>query len=1079
MNRSFCDALTRFRVGWSALVQVVRLVVVLALFLVADIAFPDFDRTIFRTEAAPYTVTYDTQGGNSIPSATWSAGSSITLPTPTRAGYTFKGWSTRSAGSQLVYQTTTPTRSGNNIVYTAGYGKGGSDAAATLTNQGATFNRVRYRMEANYNGTLRFADVSFDAWSQGLAISQLAVPDLGDARVIKTNVSNLFIASNWPASAGTATAVTTGSGKSGRLELWPWDYSTYTTGILPAGNGSIYDYDDANNGNSVYGSFQVHNLTDLQTVFAWNKHFDSSPDIGFGNYLGSSNSDWTFASNTLFNLATWKLQIFIGDEFSAGTAYTPTTADPVTFYAQWTPNTYTVSYNYNSATGGNSVASASYTSGNSALTLPTPTRTNYTFEGWYSDSGFTSFVGNGGASYTPTSTGTLYAKWMTNQAAFSLTGAPSTLGYQASVTVATSGGSGAGGVVFATTSPGVCTVNANTGAVTMVAATGTCNLVATKAADNSYYATSANASISAVKGTQAVLTVSGSSSAVYGATVTLSTSGGTTNAPIVWSAGSSTACTIDSSGVVSISAGTGSCSVTATMAGNSNYDSVSSNAFAITVSRASQSTLTVTTTEATFGQTLSLGATGGSGTGALSWDRVSGVCTLSGATLTPSTVGSSCVVKATKAADGNYSARSTSDTSITTVRAPQVGFAITNASTFETGTPLSLTAAGGQSGGSISWSVVSGPCTVSGTSLASTRGGVTCVVTATRAASANYLAATDTATITVTKIVQTLTFQGTVPSSATVGTTYTVNVSSSAFLSATIAVANQSQSVCSVSAGVVSFLSPGSCLISVSQGGDDSYTSAAISQTISVVSAPAPTTVPPSTSSTVAPASVPSPSTTIPATTVPPSQTNGSSTTSSTTSTTTTTTTLPPNPGAAQLNPDGSSPDLSAGQSTAFVRGKKVAVKVQQVKETLVVSLPNKVKVTFGRRSGNSESIPVASDGVLRAFHQEIVDVFMVGLTPGTTYTVYMFSTPVELGRGEVQADGSVNLSLEIPKGSTFGEHTLQVNGVGPKNELVSLSMGIEVLERESNLRLVVLVMSAAILLALLGGRPLFKRRRQ
>jgi uncharacterized repeat protein (TIGR02543 family) len=48
------------------------------------------------------------------------------------------------------------------------------------------------------------------------------------------------------------------------------------------------------------------------------------------------------------------------------------------------------------------------------IVLPTPTRTGYTFGGWYSDSGLSSQIGLAGANYSPTGT-TLslnaYAKW--------------------------------------------------------------------------------------------------------------------------------------------------------------------------------------------------------------------------------------------------------------------------------------------------------------------------------------------------------------------------------------------------------------------------------------------------------------------------------------------------------------------------------------------------------------------------------------------------------------------------------------------------------------------------------------------
>ena len=96
-------------------------------------------------------------------------------------------------------------------------------------------------------------------------------------------------------------------------------------------------------------------------------------------------------------------------DYALGANYTTEAID--TLYPVWTANTYTVTYNYNSATGGNSVSSVSYTVDGIRVSLPTPTRTGFTFDGWHSNVGLSALVGGAGASYAPTASITLYAKW--------------------------------------------------------------------------------------------------------------------------------------------------------------------------------------------------------------------------------------------------------------------------------------------------------------------------------------------------------------------------------------------------------------------------------------------------------------------------------------------------------------------------------------------------------------------------------------------------------------------------------------------------------------------------------------------
>jgi len=107
-----------------------------------------------------------------------------------------------------------------------------------------------------------------------------------------------------------------------------------------------------------------------------------------------------------------------------GTAYTTslTTAQvnsivlgsTSTLYAQWNANKYTVSLNKNNGTGGSNSTTATYAS--AMPTITAPTRTGYTFEGYYdSNSGGIKYYnanGTSAKSWDKTSNNsTLYARW--------------------------------------------------------------------------------------------------------------------------------------------------------------------------------------------------------------------------------------------------------------------------------------------------------------------------------------------------------------------------------------------------------------------------------------------------------------------------------------------------------------------------------------------------------------------------------------------------------------------------------------------------------------------------------------------
>src|SRR6266542_3010854 len=115
------------------------------------------------------------------------------------------------------------------------------------------------------------------------------------------------------------------------------------------------------------------------------------------------------------------------------------------------------------------------------------------------------------------------------------------------------------------------------------------------------------------------------------------------------------ACSVSGS-TVTMTSGTGICSVTATKAADANYNSATSTAVTVSAALADQAALSVTGVPGVaqaYGTSFIVGTSGGSGTGAVSYDST-GACSVSGNTVTMTSGTGTCSVTATKAADTNY-----------------------------------------------------------------------------------------------------------------------------------------------------------------------------------------------------------------------------------------------------------------------------------------------------------------------------------------------------------------------------------------------------------------------------------------
>ena len=129
--------------------------------------------------------------------------------------------------------------------------------------------------------------------------------------------------------------------------------------------------------------------------------------------------------------------------------------------------------------------------------------------------------------------------------------------------------------------------------------------------------------------------------------------------------GTATNCAISSSTLIgTLSADTsGTCLITATKAGDTNYLAATSSAVTFIFTKAAQSALIITSTSGSFGSPLALTTSGGSGTGSVSFAVDTSGCRISGSTLNAD-ISTTCYVTATKSGDTYYLSQVSSPTGV-------------------------------------------------------------------------------------------------------------------------------------------------------------------------------------------------------------------------------------------------------------------------------------------------------------------------------------------------------------------------------------------------------------------------------
>ena len=393
-------------------------------------------------ELKSYTVTWNANGGTVSPASTTKThGSTLgTLPTPTRAAtaeysYTFAGWFTAASGGTQISSTTTVT---GNVTYYAHWTATKRSYTATFNgNGGSTPSPSSITKEYNVAlGTLPTCSrtgYTFLGWytasSGGTKISTTTVVTKDITYYAQWSINSYTLTFN--PNGGTVTPT------SKDLEY----NSAYGTLPTPTrASDAQYTYTFAGWYTAATGGTQVTAATKMAakdtTVYAHWTSNTRSYTVSYQTTYGTLNkTSQSVAYNskgsctlTMPNNTAEFTYTFVGWYTAANgggtkvgselTLETPAIKGTVTYYAYVTRSTKSYTHTFN-ANGGGTVSPATITKAyNTALgTLPTVSRTGYTFVGWFDTS-----ATSGGTQATTTTkvtgTKTWYARWSINSYTF-------------------------------------------------------------------------------------------------------------------------------------------------------------------------------------------------------------------------------------------------------------------------------------------------------------------------------------------------------------------------------------------------------------------------------------------------------------------------------------------------------------------------------------------------------------------------------------------------------------------------------------------------------------------------------------
>lgn len=396
---------------------------------------------------------------------------SITLLTPVRIGYTFKGWYDESSGGNKIGNagaTYAPTA--NKTLYAhwenqygtvyeisgnvlAGWRASaywnavwsGYSSADSLSNTD-----LKYRWIGKYSNDLRAINILFDSTTLAAA----------KARTIVSITLTITVISGTIPGGTTNTTYPIGYKKTSSTTDWERTSSSSVAGYIRTSSATeasntlldidmgttvpTYGYTAGPYSSSLNISIRLGTtakltiVTSNQYTLSYNANGGNSSSVP-SSQTGTGNPSYTFTISstkpTRNNAAASTNCTITYNKNGVGailSTTSQTSARTISYtFSKWYLNAGGTGTAY--SPGGtitvneNTTLYATWSSSTSAaaVTLPTPTRKGYTFKGWYTAASGGTKAGNAGASYTPSgsvTSVTLYAQWTCNGTEYTLSG---------------------------------------------------------------------------------------------------------------------------------------------------------------------------------------------------------------------------------------------------------------------------------------------------------------------------------------------------------------------------------------------------------------------------------------------------------------------------------------------------------------------------------------------------------------------------------------------------------------------------------------------------------------------------------